>query len=197
MSGPELTRPPEREADEAPRLYVASLSDYNAGILHGAWIEASGDTEVMQEAIDSMLAASPTTRRYGEVAEEWAIHDYDGWYSVRLGEYVDLATIGKLAEGIRAHGDAFAAWVELVGMDDLDGEAFEDRYRGRWDSLSDYAEGLADDLGLDPERCPAIPPSLRPYVQLDVASLARDMELGGEVATVPAADGGIHVFWTI
>ena len=42
----------EPEAHEAsprdgPRIYVASLSDYNNGTLHGMWIEAVTDPEAM------------------------------------------------------------------------------------------------------------------------------------------------------
>jgi hypothetical protein len=59
------------------------LSDYNAGILHGVWIDAVEDADELQEPIDRMLAASPTTRRYGDVAEEWAIHDFEGFGNLR------------------------------------------------------------------------------------------------------------------
>lgn len=54
-------------------IYAASLSDYNNGILHGAWIDADEDVERMSGEITEMLADSPTTKRYGEPAEEWAI----------------------------------------------------------------------------------------------------------------------------
>ena len=67
--------PPTAEAHEAeprdgPRIYVASLSDYNNGILHGTWIDADPDPDVMQDSIDQMLVRSPTARRYDEPAEE-------------------------------------------------------------------------------------------------------------------------------
>lgn len=42
-----------------PRIYVASLSDYNAGELHGIWIDVDQmDAEDMQEEINKMLLAS-------------------------------------------------------------------------------------------------------------------------------------------
>ena len=42
------------EIEGRPRIYVASLSDYNNGILHGRWIEAVDDPEAMQDEIDAM-----------------------------------------------------------------------------------------------------------------------------------------------
>lgn len=44
--------------DTAPRFYAACLASYNNGVLHGAWIDASTDTDEMQEAVDVMLRAS-------------------------------------------------------------------------------------------------------------------------------------------
>jgi antirestriction protein len=69
------------------RIYVACLASYNAGILHGRWIDASSDPDAMQGEIDAMLKAS---REPG--AEEWAVHDYDGVPS-GLGEYPGLDKI--------------------------------------------------------------------------------------------------------
>ncbi len=40
------------------RIYVACLASYNAGILHGEWIDASDDPEEMQASIDAMLSRS-------------------------------------------------------------------------------------------------------------------------------------------
>src|SRR6266849_3316457 len=41
------------------RFYAACLASYNAGRLHGAWIDASTDVDEMQAAINKMLRASP------------------------------------------------------------------------------------------------------------------------------------------
>jgi hypothetical protein len=55
-----------------PRLYFACLAAYNAGHLHGVWVDFySGITpEEVEEAITAMIKASPVPD-----AEEWAIHD--------------------------------------------------------------------------------------------------------------------------
>lgn len=81
------------------RLCVASLSDHNAGVLHGRWIDVT-DADAMRDEINAMLAASPTAKREGSVAEENAVHDYDGFGSIHLGEHPDLDAVVALAEGI-------------------------------------------------------------------------------------------------
>ena len=42
-----------------PRIYVACLASYNNGRLHGRWINADTDVNVMQSLVDKMLATSP------------------------------------------------------------------------------------------------------------------------------------------
>lgn len=62
----------EREASfgQTPRIYVASLSDYNNGLLHGEWIDAGQEPDEIHEQVQAMLAESESPG-----AEEWAIHD--------------------------------------------------------------------------------------------------------------------------
>lgn len=195
MSGAAEAEPDsELEPIERPRIYVASLSDYNHGILHGRWIDASSDPEAMQAQIDAMLSASPTTRQYGDVAEEWAIHDFDGFDSIRVGEHTALSTIARLAEGMERHGAAFAAWVAYVGETSADLiEQFEDRYHGQWESVEAYAEELLGEM--DAERYVREAPEwLQPHLKLDVEGFARDLELGGNIVAIEKPDGGVWVF---
>lgn len=191
--GPEQTPRPE------PRIYVASLSDYNAGILHGTWLHADVTAEVLDEGVTEMLADSPTTKRWGEPAEEWAIHDFEGFGPVRLGEHERLEHIAALAQGIAEHGDAFASFAAMIGSIDPEqlGE-FEDRYLGDHESLEAYGDNLLNDMGIDLDRILAGTDGLlgpiRNYIHLDVPGWVRDMELGGEISTTPSPTG-IHVFW--
>jgi antirestriction protein len=72
------------KTDTTPCIYVADLAAYNAGYLHGVWIECCpADADAWQQAIDEMLAASPV----GEDAEEWAIHDTENWHGIDPGNY--------------------------------------------------------------------------------------------------------------
>lgn len=179
----------ETEARLRPRIYAASLSDYNNGILHGQWIDATSEVEEMQQAINQMLAASPTTARYGEIAEEWAIHDYDDFGDIRVDENQSLATIAKWAEGIERHGEAFAAWVTHVGetSDDVI-EQFEDRYQGEWESVEAYGEYLLNELGAQ-RAVDEAPEWLQPYLKLDVTGFARDLEINGDVISSESPTG--------
>lgn len=192
----EATRPEAHEASsrDGPRIYVASLSDYNHGILHGRWIEATYDPEAMQDAIADMLAASPTTARYGDVAEEWAIHDYEGFGELRLDESEALSTVARVAGGIRQHGIAFAAWVAHVGQHSTDLIAqFEDHYLGQWESVEAYTENMLNDLGAE-RTIDEAPQWLQPYLALDVAGFARDLVTGGDIVAIEVPDGGVLIF---
>jgi antirestriction protein len=189
--GGEKPEEPERQEvpRPSPRIYVASLADYVDGRLHGAWLDVSGDVEELEREIAAMLAASPLPG-----AEEWAIHDYEGFGPLRLGEYESLAVVAALAEGIDRHGAAFAHWVALHGrLEDAPLEEFEQVYLGHWDSLSALADELWDDMGYQQAIDAALPESLQPYVKFDAEAYGRDLELGGDVMT-SEGDGGTYVF---
>jgi len=178
----------EREPT-VPRIYVASLSDYNAGRLHGSWLEAAQDGEALLAGISEMLAASPEP-----IAEEWAIHDYEGFGSVRLSEYENVETVSRLALGIEEHGPAFAAWAGSMGTEESLLERFEDCYLGQWESTAAYAEDLVADLGLDEALEKVVPDGLQPYVRVDTEGLGRDMELSGDLTAVDDGQGGVFLF---
>lgn len=66
------------------RIYAACLASYNAGRLHGAWINADQDASSIQAEISAMLKASPcpnVTRadyRCRDCHHEWA-HDVSSY----------------------------------------------------------------------------------------------------------------------
>lgn len=167
-----------------PRIYVADLAAYNAGILHGAWIDADQSTEDIQAAVNDMLAASPEP-----LAEEWAIHDYEGFGSLALSEWESFERIAAIAAGIAEHGDAFTAWLSYDSCNDpSDIHAFENAYCGEWPSLHAYAEDWADSAGL----YDIAEKAGSPYIVVDADMLERDLDI--ELYTVDAADGGVYVF---
>ena len=178
----------EALARDGPRIYVASLSDYNNGILHGCWMNAGSNAETMQQEVDEMLRSSPTTRRYGEPAEEWAIHDYEGFGDLRLSEMDSLDYVPRIASGIENHGLAFAAWVSEVNCDPEQMEQFEERFQGEWESVEAYAENLLDELSAQ-RVIDEAPEWLQPYLKLDVAGFARDLEAGGDITTAETPEG--------
>ena len=81
---------------------------------------------------------------------------------------------------------ALCAWVEsgnYVTEGDTD---FEDRYCGAWDSFEDYAEQLADDIGLLAD----VPEEIANYFDWD--SWTRDLAMDYSVYDNP--EGGVFVF---
>lgn len=171
-------------ATTSPRVYVACLAAYNNGRLHGAWIDANQDADDLAREIQAMLSKSPEPR-----AEEWAIHDYEGFGSLRLSEWESVEHVAAIAAGIGDHGEAFAAWLcNDSSRDPQDRESFTDAYRGEWDSLRDYADNLADELGLTD----AAENSGSPYVVVDVDAFARDLDI--ELETAESGSHSIYVF---
>ena len=190
---PENNAPkPESETNRwpSPRIYVASLSDYTNGVLHGTWIEAAQDEVDLQQDVINMLKCSPSP-----IAEEWAIHDYDGFGALRLEEYESLKDVARVATGIGQHGPAFAAWASLVGIDSERLDDFDSAYMGEWESGAAWAEESLDDLGLLEPFMDALPPMLRPYVRIDFEGYFRDLVANGDISVVEKAEGGMYVFW--
>ena len=78
----------------SPKIYVACLSSYNNGILHGEWIDVE-DYEQLQEEVNRILKESPMND-----AEEWAIHDFEGFGNIKIEEYDGLEHVAELAEAL-------------------------------------------------------------------------------------------------
>jgi antirestriction protein len=181
---------PERETlSVTPLVYVASLNDYNAGRLHGSWLDATSDEETLQTGVADMLAGSPDAG-----AEEWAIHDYEGFGQLRLSEHESLAVVAQIGQGIAEHGLAFAAWADLVDRDPEQLERFEEAHWGTWPTLERYAEDLLENLGIEQQLDQMLDRHQRRYVQVDYMGLARDLELSGDIRTVRRPDGHVDVF---
>ena len=208
---PEASTPPRERIDalptwedekaNRPRVYVADLGAYVAGYLHGTWINAAADLDDIREAIGVILATSPATRETGIPSEEYAIHDFEGFHGLRLGESESLETVGAIARGIERFGPAFAAWADHVGIEDAardmterDGQGFEEAFLGQYDSPTAFAEDHLDQSGILDELRNATPEPLRYYLDFDYAMLARDMQLGGDVHFEKTDSCGVWAF---
>ena len=168
-------------SDNSPRIYVACLAAYNNGYLHGAWIDADQDAGQIRDEIAAMLARSPV-----EDAEEYAIHDYEGFEGVSISEYAGIDSVAWMAAFIAEHGALGAGLLEQLGGDMEQAEStFEDCYHGLFSSLADYMEELTTGSL-------TIPEALRYYV--DWEGMARDAEMGGDLFTIETARGEVHVF---
>jgi antirestriction protein len=165
-----------------PRIYVACLAAYNQGHLHGDWIDA--DEDDIQEEIQAMLADSPIPG-----AEEWAIHDHEGFEGLRLDEYESIERVAQLGQLIAEHGPAFAAYAGHIGTDYATEESFQEAYCGEWDSERAYAEDLFDELYLHD-----VPDHVQPYIDYD--SFSRDLFISDNFS-VDNPNGGVFVFRNI
>jgi antirestriction protein len=167
------------------RIYVASLSDYNAGCLHGVWIDldGKGEDEVFEE-INAMLKAS---REPG--AEEFAIHDseFPETFASLVNEYTPISEIVKLAEQAAEVDDA-----EVYGLlrndfrlDHDDAVEILGNGYSTYDNEEDYGQQLADGIYSEKDLGP-----LANYI--DYAAFGRDALMGEEMHT--EHNGRIYVF---
>lgn len=160
-----------------PSIYVACLAAYKSGYLHGAWIDAGQDDEAIRAEIESMLTRSPIAS-----AEEYAIHDYEGFESLCISEYEGIASVVRKARFIAEHGALGAAVADHFGGDlDEAEEALTDHYHGQFASLADYVQELTEDTI-------SIPESLRYYI--DWEAMAWDAHASGDLFFIET----MHVF---
>lgn len=168
-------------ATDVPRIYVACLAAYNAGRLHGRWIDATDPGDVWEE-VRAMLAESPVPD-----AEEWAIHDYEGFEGCSISEWTSFESVCALAEFIQERGELGAKVFTHFGDNLEEARAVFDDYAGTFRSAADFVEELHDDTG------PEIPEPLRFYI--DWAAFARDLEINGEILVFETGFEDVHVFW--
>lgn len=171
------------------KIYVACLASYNNGILFGEWIDILGKSkEELMEEITELLKKSPIKE-----AEEWAIHDTEGFGSYDVSEWHDLEELCEHVEAITS-SDYDTELIEAV-CDDRSIDASEaieylnDNYQGEYESLSDWAQSFLEECG----DLQSIPDSLRDY--FDFESYGRDEEIGGTIATFEASGRRIYVLW--
>jgi hypothetical protein len=81
-------------------------------------------------------------------AEEYAIHDHEGFDGYSVSEFEDLNALAELVRLIEKHGSVYGAHVGQVGTDYASENDFEEKYQGVHDSLEAYAERWAEDTGM-------------------------------------------------
>jgi antirestriction protein len=165
------------------RIYVACLAAYNSGYLHGRWIDATLELDDIQQQINAMLAESPV-----EDAEEYAIHDYEGFGGYKLGEYEGVERVYELACFIEEY-PALAGELlnHFSGSLEDARKAAEDQYSGCYTSLADYAQEWTENTS-------EVPSHLELYI--DYERMGRDFEMGGDIFTLHMAHDEVHVFWS-
>ncbi len=136
-----------------PSIYVASLTDYTCGFLHGVWITLdAAELDEVHAQVNSMLKDAPAVRRrLSHVAEEYAIHDYDGFGSYTVHEFTPLNQVVAIAAAIAEHGDAFAEFLNDRADESVEESItnFTDRLRGVWPTDTDFAWADFEELSPD------------------------------------------------
>jgi antirestriction protein len=162
------------------QIYVACLAAYNNGHLHGQWIDLNQPLDDVWRAICTMLNNSPIRN-----AEEWAIHDFEGFEGYQVEEYEGIQKLYARAQFILEHGKLGGILLDHMNGDMNEAENAMQNYMGEFRYLSEYAEDLMEDLV-------RIPDNLAPYI--DYEAMARDMEFNGDIFTLKTGYKEVHVF---
>lgn len=144
---------------EDAKIYVADLAEYNNGRLVGKWLELSdysSGAEVM-EAIQEMLDEQTKKDKFGDIHEEYAIHDYEGFprsfYSEYMGEsdFDELYEIAKIADSSNLPIDVLMEAVSDLGYEDNPERVAEAYYSSIPASMGnewrDFAYEYIDSIG--------------------------------------------------
>jgi len=173
----------KKSASVEPRVYAACLSAYTNGKLHGEWIDCSNTTvDAIQDQIDAMLAKSPEPD-----AEEWAIHDYEGFGGYKVGEHEDLDDLVELADLLTEHGEVAVAAIENEVHVERIKLLCEHGFMGEYRSKEEWAEEYLVDTGSLPDNR-----LVRDY--FNYKAFARDCEIGGDVQFVEVGYNKVLVF---
>lgn len=159
------------------KIYVTCLAAYNNGRLHGEWIDANQDADDIRTQIKTMLEKSPVP-----FAEEWAVHDFEGFGSIDLGEWPDIERVSVLAKLISEQGEAFAVWYQhqdghYLDITELE-EKFLEQWQGAFESETAFACQFLEDIGQLSE----LPIWAQNY--FDYESYARDLRMNGDFSFI-------------
>ena len=125
---------------DAPKIYVADLEAYNNGVLKGEWLDLDdySDADELMDAIEEVVGEN-----------EYAIHDVEGIPSSMYSEYMGRRDFEELYEMIELANDndlPIDVVIDAVAQYD---ENIVDSYNGRYDSMREFAEELADEIGIE------------------------------------------------
>ena len=170
------------------KIYFASLTDYNSGILHGVWVDPEDkDADDIQEEINEMLKASPAAKKDPYlIAEEWAIHDHEGFPRC-IGEYANLEDIMEYVEACeRIDKAAVKAYVEYHGDFSVADKAAEAYRFGPQDNMREVGMEMYEQAHGE------IPEGLIIFV--DWEAYAERSDISQEYITVGSHSDGFYAF---
>lgn len=150
----------------SPRIYVGTYAKYNNGSIKGAWIDLEGlDKESFLEKCLEL--------HKDESDPELMFQDYEGFPEKFYGESHIKDELWDWLELDEDDRELLEVASEAIDSEDI--EHARDKFMGRYDSETDWAENFLADTGtLD-----RIPDDLRQY--FDFEAYARDARMGGDV----------------
>jgi antirestriction protein len=164
-----------------PKIYVADLAAYTNGKLHGVWINALQELDEIFENIKEMLVTSPE-----EHADEYAIHDYEGFDGCSLSEYQSIESVREIAIFLDENPDLGGELLSYFNNDIKQAKkATLDNYQGCYDSLADYAQAITEDAT-------SIPSHLHYYIDYD--RMGRDMKMNGDFFVLEPMQSRKYIF---
>jgi antirestriction protein len=193
-----VSKAPETvETIVAPAIYVADLAAYNSAILHGKWIRLAGkDSDEVNEEINLMLSVG--RQLYGshtlsEKHEEFAIHDYEGFGPIKIGEYDTIDGVLEHVERMDDDPDKYFAYIDATGGDG-DGYVPDDA-SGPYDNEEEFAWEMMDMITGDKTlsdylESKGIPGSLAMAIEFDAKDFMFSGRCNGEFST--GSYGGKH-----
>jgi antirestriction protein len=172
-----------------PRVYIADLDSLRRTIHHGLWVDANQTPADLNADVTAMLDSSPTVG-----ATQWAVGATKDFGGLDLTGFRDLALISQLADGVVQHGSAYPAWVDVVGLSDIEQlDKFDDFYIGSYDSREAWMRHIADDLDWHGHLDRVVDPKLRPFLRVDYEAMAGS-HLAESWDVALGHDRRIHVF---
>lgn len=139
------------------RIYVADLMLYNNGRLVGKWLDLDdyNDASELMDAIQEFLDEQTKKDRSGEVHEEFAIHDFEGFPRSFYSEYMGEKDFEKLYDAIdvaKEHNLPLSVLLEAasdLGYDDNIERVAEESYKSVPVSMGNEFRDLAMEIVAD------------------------------------------------
>lgn len=172
--------------DTTPRVWIGCLACYNEGRLVGDWFDAATADEITTYDVHGAHSRADSH-------DELWVFDHENIPVHGEMDPITAAAWGRCLAEVDEHlRPALSVWVEsgdyvAESTGDLPSISdFEERYQGHWDTFAEYAENLADDIGLLAD----VPEEIARY--FDWRSWTRDLAMDYSVHDNPV--GGVFVF---
>jgi len=166
---------------ETPRIWIACRALFDAGTLHGGWVETI-DADAARRTIATILQSSPDPH-----AKEWMICDHQHFGGLQVSEDDSIEELCRLGVCIQRYGEPFIAYAKLVGQKDATADGFDDRFLGHYACKEDYGKDVFDEA-FPPE---SLPDGLGGCI--DYTKFTREV-FACDTYAVPASGGGVYVF---